>query len=749
MPSYSSYLDKMNSMQRKAIEHIEGPLLILAGAGSGKTTVLVSRIANIIDKGAAAPWEILAITFTNKAANELKSRLALYLGEETASGVWAGTFHSICVRILRRYADRIGYTSRFTIYDTDDSKRVMKECQRLLGIDDKILPHKVILSVISQAKDHLISVSEFKKSVKSKKSKISGSAKSFDGPDIRMEKIAECYKLYQQLLLSADAMDFDDIIVNAVKLLQKDEEVRSYYQRKFRYVHVDEYQDTNHAQYVLTSLFAGGYDNLCVVGDDDQSIYKFRGATIENILSFEKNYKDACVIRLEENYRSTGNILSAANEVIKNNKERKGKNLWTSAGDGELLTLYTAESEIDEGRFIADEIATGVANGRKFSDYAVLYRVNAQSNAIERAFVRMGIPYQILSGHRFYERKEIRDAIAYLTLVVNPSDAIKLKRVVNVPKRGIGDTTVNLVADIAAGLGISMFEVMTTADQYDRLGRTSAKLIEFTKMINSLRERAEEVPMYVLFDDLMEVTGYKEALFADQSTYEDRNQNLEELKSNMVRFLEENEGGNLGDFLEEVALLSDIDSYNTGADGKAEKDTVVMMTLHSAKGLEFPVVFIIGMEEGIFPGKQSLYDPKEVEEERRLAYVGITRAKEKLYLTNADYRMLYGSTVRNMTSRFVNEIPEEFLEEAPKSVSVATVPPKKYARSSSTYNIGAKKSVATTETYAVGDTVKHKAFGTGVIVSVSPMGNDCFLEVAFNKAGTKKLMANFAKLEKL
>lgn len=735
----NALLEKMNDMQKAAVTNTEGPLLILAGAGSGKTTVLVSRIAYIVENNLARPWQILAITFTNKAANELKSRLSLYLGEESAADVYAGTFHSICARILRRFGDKIGFTSHFTIYDTDDSKRIMKECQRLLDIDDKMMPHKSILSAISRAKDNLVSPEEFEKSA---------------GNDARLKKYAECYKLYQQLLQKADAMDFDDIIVNTVKLLKSEKEVLDYYQNKFMYVHVDEYQDTNYAQYILTSLFAGKYNNICVVGDDDQSIYKFRGATIENILNFEDHYKNATIIRLEQNYRSTGNILSAANEVIKNNTERKGKNLWTDAGDGEKIKYYTADDEISEGMYIADEISSDVAQGRKFSDHAVLYRTNAQSNAIERAFVRSGIPYKVFGGKRFYDRKEIRDAIAYLTLVNNPSDAVKLKRVINEPKRGIGDSTVNVASDIAAGLGISMFEVIENADQYDKLSRGAAKLIKFASMINGFREKAENESVLLLFDDIMTETGYIASLAADRETYEDRLQNLQELKTNIARYFEENEDGDLQGFLEEVALLSDIDAYND------QTDVAVMMTLHSAKGLEFPVVFLVGMEEGLFPGRQSMYDSSEIEEERRLAYVGITRAREKLYLTNARVRMMFGSTQRNQPSRFVSEIPDDYLEKSSQSEptfsmrqQVAYKNPKKNDYSVSHMIGGASQKPAPAQKsgvpYAIGDTVKHKAFGTGVIISITPMGNDNLLEVAFDRAGTKKLMSNFAKLEKL
>lgn len=775
---------RMNPAQQQAIFTVQGPLLVLAGAGSGKTTVLVNRIANIIEHGnayyseklcrpvtesdaamlqdyldekipmnddirellavyPAHPWQILAITFTNKAAGELKERLNSILGEEAGSDVWAGTFHSICGRILRRYGDRLGYSSHFTIYDTDDSRRVMKEVQRLLGIEDKVMSHKEILNAISRAKDSLILPKQFEQEARG---------------DVRLEKYAEAYKLYQKILMDADAMDFDDMIVNAVLLLQKDPEVREYYQNKFHYVHVDEYQDTNNAQYVLTSLLAGKYNNICVVGDDDQSIYRFRGATIENIMHFEDNYKNARLIRLEQNYRSTGNILGAANEVIANNTERKGKKLWTDKGDGEKITVFTAEDETEEGAYIADQIATNVSNGRKFSDHAVLYRTNAQSSAIERAFVRMGVPYRIIGGKRFYERKEIRDALAYLSVIDNPNDNVKLRRIVNVPKRGIGNTTVTHAADIAAGIGTSIYDVMRHADEYDQLSRASRKLMQFTDMIEELRAKNEEMDLPDLFEEVMDKTGYLEALAQDKETFQDRTENIHELKSNLVRYMEDNEDGDLSSFLEEVSLLSDIDSYNE------QSDVAVMMTLHSAKGLEFPVVFIAGMEDGLFPGRQSLYDESEMEEERRLAYVGITRAREKLYLTNAMVRMLYGSTTRNAPSRFLAEIPDEYIERGEsQSVQNYQAAQERFSQyggyrgshtssfnpfKSSSKTSAGKAAEPTGNTYSIGDTVVHKAFGTGVILSVKPMGNDQLLEIAFDKAGTKKVMANFAKLTK-
>lgn len=763
---------RMNPMQREAVFTTEGPLLILAGAGSGKTTVLVNRIANIVKYGCAygarefsvslteeeirmleeyrdgtqeytdeiadllavrpaKPWQILAITFTNKAAGELKERLEAMLGPD-GQDIWASTFHSTCARILRRDGESIGYTSHFTIYDTDDSKRVMKECQRLLNIDDKMLSHKTLLHEISHAKDSLISPEDYLNDA---------------GDDVRLRKIGEAYRLYEKLLRDADAMDFDDMIVNTVKLLEENEEVRTRYQNRFRYVMVDEYQDTNHAQYRLTSLLAGGSGNLCVVGDDDQSIYRFRGATIENILSFEEQYHKAKVIRLEQNYRSTQNILDAANAVISHNTERKGKNLWTANGPGEKIVVDNAFDEQEESTFIADTIMDSVKGGRKWSDHAVLYRMNAQSNAIERTFVRMGVPYRVIGGHRFYERKEIRDALAYLSVISNPADNIRLRRIINEPKRGIGATTINHAAQIAAGLGLSLYEVISHADEYEQLVRAAPRLRAFTQIIDGLAEAAEELPLNELFEKAMRDTGYLDSLALDRETYQDRLENIQELSSNLLRYSEDNEEGDLNGFLEEVALMTDIDNYNE------EADTVVLMTLHSAKGLEFPVVFIPGMERGIFPGIQSLYSASEMEEERRLAYVGIARAKERLYLTHARTRMLYGSTSHNAPSPFLEEIPEGLVEEKRKvtlsqqkpSVQRAAKPKKTFDHS---FGPAAPKPSAPAGSYRVGDTVGHKLFGTGVVLSAQPMGNDTLLEIAFEKAGTKKLMANFARLTK-
>lgn len=775
---------KMNDKQQEAIYTVRGPLLLLAGAGSGKTTVLVNRIANMIKYGnayysdkcdfepseqdvaimreylkdpsvdlfdvydlltvdAPQPWEILAITFTNKAAGELKSRLVSLLGD-AANDIWASTFHSSCARILRRHGELLGYTGRFTIYDTDDSKRVMKEVQRLLDINDKMLPHKMILREISKAKDRLITPEEYI---------------SQAGADIRLKTIGRAYECYQKLLKNADAMDFDDMIFKTVELLENNDEVRQYYQNKFKYILVDEYQDTNHAQYVLTSILADKYRNICVVGDDDQSIYKFRGATIENILSFEERYRDAKVIRLEQNYRSTQTILDAANAVIANNQQRKGKNLWTDNGQGDKIIVNTSYDEREEARFVADTVMKNAANGIKMSDHAVLYRMNAQSSLIENAFVRAGIAYRIIGGLRFYERKEIKDALAYLTLINNTADNVRLRRIINEPKRGIGDTTLNHASEIAAGLGMSIFDVISNAKDYPALSRAAQKLVDFSAMINELVEAAQELKPSQLLELVLNKTGYYISLNADKDTAEDRKENLEELKANLIRYEEEAEEPTLNGFLEEIALMTDIDNYN------ADLDAVVMMTMHSAKGLEFPYVFIIGMEDGVFPGSQSIYNPDDMEEERRLAYVGITRAKKKLYLTNTRTRLMFGSTTHNPPSRFLGEIPQTLTERTGVTSyssfkrSAESEPYRDFGEdftSGKPIKRGFSGAASSTKpqtpaagggnSFKIGDTVKHKVFGTGVVLSAQKVGNDTLLEIAFENSGTKKLMANYAKL---
>lgn len=742
----------LNEMQQLAVDTTEGPLLILAGAGSGKTTVLVNRVEHIISSHLATPWQVLAITFTNKAAGELRERLVSAIGEE-ANDIWAYTFHSCCSRILRRFGEKIGYTNHFTIYDTDDSRRVMKQCQKQLGIEDKLINHKSILAEISRAKDSLISPEEYKQTAQN---------------DFRKSKIAECYELYQVQLKKSDAMDFDDIIFNTVKLLEENEDVRNLYQTQFKYVMVDEYQDTNHAQYVLTSLLADKYKNICVVGDDDQSIYRFRGATIENILSFENHYKGAKVIRLEENYRSTQNILDGANAVISHNKNRKGKTLFTRSGSGDKIVYKTVMSESEESQYIIDEIVKNVNNGMKYSDHAILYRMNAQSRNLEVMLTKSGISHRIIGGHRFFDRKEIKDIVSYLAVINNPSDNVRLQRIINVPKRAIGDTMFANVLEIGAGLGMSAFEVCERADEFQKTSRSASKLMNFTKMIRDFQECIENgMGLNDLLQEVLDVTKYLDYLQEEPETYEDRVNNIKELSSMFIKYEEESEDANLSEFLEDVALISDIDSYNE------DEDAVVLMTLHSAKGLEFPVVFIPGMEEGIFPGNQSMFSEEDLEEERRLAYVGITRAKKKLYLISSQQRMLYGQTSRNMPSRFLREIPSSVIDDqsvvARRSTGFTT-PRTAYANasrnelghsshnkigsytqsSSSAHKFGQAGNAAQKNNidFKVGDTVCHKSFGTGTVLTVTPMGGDMLLEVAFDKAGTKKMMANYARLEK-
>ena len=777
---------RMNDRQKQAVFTVNGPLLILAGAGSGKTTVLINRIANILRYGdaynstylrddldendiaackayiengtplttesqehlsvsACAPWRIMAITFTNKAAGELKDRLCAMLGE-TANDIWASTFHSTCARILRRDGERIGYSSHFTVYDTDDQRRLMKSILKELDISEKNITPKSILNEISRAKDSLISPAEYALTV---------------GDDFRLKIISRAYTTYQKRLEDADAMDFDDLINKVVELFKKCPDVLEYYQNRFRYLMVDEYQDTNHAQYTFVRMLAEKSGNLCVVGDDDQSIYKFRGATIENILSFENTFQNATVIRLEQNYRSTQNILDAANAVIEHNTERKGKTLWTQNGTGAMIHLHTAENETDEAERITKIILDGVAAGRKFSDYAVLYRMNSQSLTFERNFAKSGVPHRIIGGTRFYERREIREMIAYLSVINNPSDEMRLRRIINTPKRSIGDRSVEVAAQIGQQTGETLFEVISHAKDYPALSRAANKMTLFAAQMQGLIElnNDEEVTLGELYDELVERIDYLNFLKTDDpESAEDRAANVQELASNLRRFEEENPEGTLSDFLEEVSLITDIDNYDNNA------DSVVLMTVHSAKGLEFPVVFLPGMEENIFPGMASVYVPSEVEEERRLAYVAITRAKEELYIFHAESRMIFGMTNRNRVSRFVEEIPETLVEhtrsrdysarpvsmpsfggakpfgEAPKTKSVAEA---------GGFTPKPRVKPAPAGTYRVGDTVLHKAFGTGLIVSATPMANDTLLEVAFDKVGTKKLFANFARLTKV
>ena len=725
-------------MQQQAVFATEGPLLILAGAGSGKTTVLVNRIAYILQSGLCRPWNILAITFTNKAAGELKERICNAV-PEGGGDIWAATFHSTCARILRRYGDRLGYSSHFTVYATDDQKRLMKDIAKQLNIDEKILPVKSILNEISKAKDKMTTPAQMLEESEH---------------DYRKQSIAKAYEIYQKRLHTADAMDFDDLLCKTVELFAQEPEILGYYQNQFKYIMVDEYQDTNRVQYRFVSMLAQKYGNICVVGDDDQSIYKFRGATIENILSFENTFKGAKIIRLEQNYRSTKTILNAANEVISNNTVRKGKTLWTENPDGEKIELHTCEDERDEARFIAQTITDGVADGRRYADYAILYRTNAQSNAIEQTLSRGGIPHRIIGGHRFYDREEIRDMLAYLQVINNPHDDVRLRRIINVPKRGIGGRTLEIAADIGTGLGESIYTVIREADSYPQLSRAAAKLKAFVALIDGLIEAQEsgDYSLAELYNLILEHTSYEMYLRNEKDNADVRIENIEELSSNIIKFEEDyGEEADLSAFLEEISLMTDIDNYDAGA------DTCVMMTLHSAKGLEFPVVFITGMEDGLFPSVASMMNPEEIGEERRLAYVGITRAKEKLYLTKTRTRMLFGSTTYNKESRFVSEIPDDLMERTGESNKFgfgtaysggAAQTPAGSAAPAKKIPFYQKPAAKAGVTYRVGDMVLHKVFGKGMVMSAEKMGNDTLLEIAFDKAGTKKLMANFCKMEK-
>ena len=773
----------LNPMQQEAVLATEGPLLILAGAGSGKTTVLINRIAKLLKFGRAgdcdeipagadeqslalikeggeearhlaavspvAPWRILAITFTNKAAGELKNRLAAMLGEQ-AEDIWACTFHSACVRILRRDAERLGYTGSFTIYDTSDSQSLMKHILSDLDLDEKTYPPRMLLGEISRAKNEGLSASEYRKEADA-----SG--------NIRRRKFAVVHEEYARRSFAANAMDFDDLIWNTVKLLEENADVLEHWQRRFQYVLIDEYQDTNRLQYRLSSLLAGGWGNICVVGDDDQSIYKFRGATIENILSFESQYKGCRVIRLEQNYRSTGHILDAANAVIANNRQRKGKNLWTNKDSGELLNHYFADDEQDEAGYVASIILGNYGRGANWRDHAVLYRMNAQSNQFEYAFKRSGIPYRIIGGTRFFDRAEVKDVLAYLSVIASPSDDLRLTRIINSPPRGIGAKTVETVAALAREHACSMFDILNKAEDYPDLKRSALKLRLFAGMIKELKDLAAKESPDTLLDALLDKTGYVRIL-EEKNTTEDtaRAENVREIKTSILTYIKESGDSSLEGYLANVALYTDMDNYD------AEADAVILMTIHSAKGLEFPTVFLAGMEETIFPGIKAIGEPEEMEEERRLCYVAITRAREKLYLTSARNRMIFGRTTVNRVSRFVSEIPEEHIRtNTPKKYSYQTnsrgetfhtpasvrelsgsqtKPPSKPA-----FSPKATGKTQEAANFSVGDQVKHKAFGHGEITKMTPMGGDYLVEIHFDVPGTKKLMLRAAAphMEKL
>lgn len=723
---FENSLANLNPPQQEAVRRTEGPLLIIAGAGSGKTTVLCYRVANIISKG-TAPWRILTVTFTNKAAGELKNRLSAM--NVNAEEVWAGTFHSTCVKILRRGIEAVGFKSNFTIYDMDDSLRVIKACMSDLNISDKAWNPKQVQSAVSRAKDKLVSAEMF------------GTYK--DGKeDYILETIRQIYVSYQKRLKAANALDFDDLIMKTVELLSTVPEVLQKWQRQFQYIMVDEYQDTNYAQYKLISLLAGENGNLCVVGDEDQSIYRFRGATIENILSFEQQFK-AHTVKLEQNYRSTETILEAANAVIKNNTQRKNKTLWSNLGKGEKIEVKTFPSERREAEFIASTLLSGSQREQKFSDFLILYRMNAQSRTVELALAASGIPYRIIGGVRFYERKEIKDILAYLSVIENPSDLVRLRRVINLPKRGIGEATQAEVENISLGLGITPVEVMERSAEFATLYKKSKTLTALAAVFKDLSESAQERYLPDLIDDLLTQTGYLDMLKAEGPEGEVRLQNIQELKSAAVSFCEENESAGLAEFLEQAALIADMDSYDES------EEKVVLMTMHSAKGLEYETVFIVGAEENIFPSYRSMADPDELEEERRLAYVAITRAKRKLYIISAKERLLFGYTQRNRLSRFVREIPPELAEFETEEKPVFTPHKKEAYQPFSGVDRNRASNTKSDITYSDGERIRHKIFGEGTITDVNPMGGDFLLEIIFDKAGTKKIMANFAKIEKL
>ena len=772
-----SQFNNLNKMQQEAVAATDGPLLLLAGAGSGKTTVLINRIANLIRYGRAsdslevpdfvseedvifldslqepisdlnrnradflcalepaAPWSIIAITFTNKAANELKERLSTMLGPE-GQDIWAMTFHSACCRILRKNIEKLGFSRSFTIYDASDSERVMKDIIKDMGLDDKTFPAKYVLSVISREKDNMVSAEEFLDRIE-------------NSGDFRMLHVARAYQKYQTRLRENNALDFDDIIFQTVLLLQQNEDVRTYYQKKFRYVLVDEYQDTNHIQYLLTSLLAGGYENICVVGDDDQSIYRFRGATIENILNFEKQYRGSRIIRLEQNYRSTQSILSAANAVIAHNIGRKGKRLWTANGQGNPITIYEASDESAEANYVAGQIISS-SKGIHFQDYAILYRTNAQSNALEFAFKRNGIPYRVIGGMRFFDRAEVKDMLAYLCIVNNRTDDLRLHRIINNPPRGLGAKTIEAADRLAQAEGTGLYHILSDPYSYGPLEKAAGKMLQFVVLIEELAQLLEDgLSLPEFYEEVMVRTGYI-AMLESKPTEENKTrlENIRELKSSINAYVQNTDSPTLAGFLEEIALYTDLEQYNEG------DDAVVMMTMHSAKGLEFPNVFLVGFEDGLFPGMRAIGDREEMEEERRLCYVAITRAKENLTISFAKQRMLYGRTNASLSSRFLKEIPEDIVIRkggnhiASNNYSTQYKVPDSdsfYQRKKQSYRNA--YSTPTTSNYLElnkGDMVQHTAFGKGMVLSVMKMGGDALLEIAFDQIGTKKLMAKTA-----
>ena len=740
-----SIYDTLNAEQREAVFHTEGPLLILAGAGSGKTRVLTHRIAYLIEEKGINPWNILAITFTNKAAGEMRERVDDIVGFGSES-IWVSTFHSTCVRILRRHIDRLGYDNNFTIYDSDDQKTLMKDVCKLLQIDTKTYRERTILSAISSVKDEMVTPEEYELNAYG---------------DFSKKKIAEAYKEYERQLKANNALDFDDLLVKTVQLFQTQPEILEYYQDRFRYIMVDEYQDTNTVQFKLISLLAAKYKNLCVVGDDDQSIYKFRGANIQNILSFEKEFEDTKVIKLEQNYRSTSTILDAANAVIKNNVGRKAKSLWTENGEGEKIQFRQFDTAYDEAEYIVGDIRERVDNGKAaYCDHAVLYRTNAQSRLFEEKMITANIPYKIVGGVNFYARKEIKDLLAYLKTIDNGKDDLAVRRIINVPKRGIGLTTVNRITEAAQQRGISFYEALCSADLVPGLGRSISKLESFAAMIEYFRKEAEHLSITELMEEILTETGYVEELKAEgEEEAEARLQNIDEFLNKIAAYEEscEEELPTLSGFLEEVALVADIDSLDE------ESDYVVLMTLHSAKGLEFPYVYLAGMEDGIFPSYMTITadDPTEIEEERRLCYVGITRAKKELAMTCARRRMIRGETQYNKMSRFLKEVPPQLLStgkivekeelELPKQNSYVqakqSFQAKPFMISKPVQQFGVKSGEGLS--YGVGDRVRHMKFGEGTVTAITEGGRDYEVSVDFDSAGTKKMFASFAKLQKV
>lgn len=745
-----SIYDTLNEQQREAVFYTEGPLLILAGAGSGKTRVLTHRTAYLIEEKKVNPYHIMAITFTNKAAGEMRERIDRLVGYGSES-IWVSTFHSTCVRILRRHIDRIGYDTNFTIYDSDDSKSLMKDICKRLNIDTKIYKERSLLSAISSAKDELVTPTEF-------------ALRATAASDYAKRKQAEVYREYQEALHKNNALDFDDLIVKTVELFQTDPEVLDYYQERFRYIMVDEYQDTNTAQFQLIRLLAGKYKNLCVVGDDDQSIYKFRGANIYNILNFEKHFNDAKTIKLEQNYRSTQNILDAANHVIANNVGRKAKALWTANDAGDKVEFEQFDNAYEEADYIASDIASGVREGSyHYGDYAVLYRTNAQSRLFEERFIVSNIPYKIVGGVNFYARKEVKDLLAYLKTIDNAKDDLAVRRIINVPKRGIGATTLNRVSDYAASYDIGFYDALKQAEEIPAIGKSAAKIKPFVTFIQTMRSKLPYIDISELMREIIETTGYVKELEAEGTEEATaRIENIDELLSKVVAYESAEENPTLSGFLEEVALVADIDSLEEGS------DYVVLMTLHSAKGLEFPKVYLAGMEDGLFPSYMSItsdHSSEELEEERRLAYVGITRAMRELAITCARQRMIRGETQYNKVSRFVKEIPSELLNGEIKKPAfltrgeddnVSAFRPKRTTmrqqpsgQSMQARAFSGANTVKGSLSYAAGDRVSHIKFGEGTVKAIVEGGRDFEVTVDFDTAGVKKMFASFAKLKKL